>query len=175
MNEREPRIAVSAGAVGYTRTIRYKAALEYAAAHDHPSSRVGSRYGAASAATNMWEAEVLHLIVSEGMDEEAAELEAEKRCEPGSEPEHLLEHARRVRREEERRMGRERFVGMYAETLAEMWSRHKGDHSGDRYGADDLTEIYERPAEDAERKELLDYVPGSEEELREVLSRRRGR
>ena len=171
MDEREARITVGAGAADYARTVRYMAALAYEAAHGYWSSYGDPRYGAGATARTMWAAEVLHMMMNEGLSKEAAELEAEERCEPGSAPEHLLSHARRVRSEEERLMSWQIAVRMYAETLAELWSAHKDDHSGQSHTADDLIEIYKRDPDNPERKDLIEWFPGSEEELQEVLHR----
>jgi hypothetical protein len=167
------KIEVDAAAAAYSRWVRHMSAQAYEAAYKEAGPQeLDLRYAVSSQATAMRVAEVLHLMTTDRLPEQEAVQEADRRCAASSDPERLLDHARQVGREEERYMSRQAFLGMYAETLAEVWSAHKGDYSGQSYTADDLVEIYERPADDSERKELLEWIPGSEAELREVLSRR---
>ena len=56
-------------------------------------------------------------------------------------------------------------------TLSNMWSFRRGDPSGDSYTAQDMLDVLDRRGGDPERQEMLDWVPGSEDELRERLRR----
>ena len=170
------RIEVDAATPEYARWIRHMSSQAYEAAYQEAQRRgLDLSYALSAEATAMWASEILYLMTVDDFDKDDAVVKADKRCAKGMAPELLMKHVRRVDEEENYSMGRQAFLGSYAETLAETWSIHRGNYSGERYTADDLTEIYERPKSDPERQELLDWVPGTEEELRKVLSRRHSR
>ena len=80
----------------------------------------------------------------------------------------------------ESRVSRDHFEGSDADDLAEVWGARKGRFPYTLEEADEivreLREIVDRPPDDPERQELLGFVPGgSAKEVREALSRRRGR
>lgn len=158
MNEEERTITVSAAAIGHARTVRLTAAMHLQIA------------GTAGYERDKWAemvrmAEALYLMMAEGCSEQEAQLMTEERCERTP----LDEHARRVRDEEERRIPREHFLAFSADRLAELWSEHRSR----RVSVEELKEVFARPAEDPERRKLTEWVSVDEQELSEILSRRR--
>ncbi len=122
--------------------------------------------------------ETARMIALEGLGFEEAKRLAVERVGTGNE--------RVVRWAEEfpdawaNRVARDHFEGSDADTLAEVWGEHKGRFPRTLAEVDklvrELREIIARSPDDPKRQELLEFVPGSSaKEVRETLSRRRGR
>lgn len=122
--------------------------------------------------------ETARIIAIEGLGyEEAWRLAVER---VGTSDEEVVRWAEKFLEAWADRVSRDHFGGSDADTLAELWGQYKGRFP--RTPADleelirELREIIGRSPEDPEYQELLDFVPGgSAEEVREGLSRRRGR
>lgn len=122
--------------------------------------------------------ETARAIAIEGLDYEKARKVATERV--GTSDEQIVRWAEEFLRAWEDRLSRDYFEQSDADDLAELWGQHTGrfPNTLEEYEAliRELWEIIESPPHDPRRQELLDFVPGgSAKEVREVLSRRRGR
>ena len=122
--------------------------------------------------------ETARAIAIEGLGFEEARKAATERA--GTSDEQVVRWAEEFLRAWEDRVSRDYFEQSDADDLAELWGQHKGRPPRGLVDIENLIRelwgIIERSPNDPKRQELLSFVPGgSAREVREVLSRRRGR
>lgn len=120
------------------------------------------------------ELERVRIIAFEGLPHAEAGRLAARRV--GIEHDQVCRWARDFVQGFQESRGRDWFLRANARALAETWATRKGAYIRTDEEAEDaideLWEILDRASDDPERRELLEFVPGSEDELRDVLSRR---